>query len=239
MPNEEKTFSDRRQRGVNLQTAVAGFSPAFAPADSSLTAANFLAFLNLLDTMNIDIGSLLGQYTTGVQQRMLMMADIQDRALRVLSFVRSNSAWAAFLPTVRTFVNKIRGYKPKRPAAPAPGETPGSTPEKKRNQGEQSFADIEDNFEKLIAALGSIPGYAPAAADLTIANLTTLATDFATKNLTMSTLGNAIGMKQRARLAAYDGPGGLKEKMKAIKEAIRSQYGSSAAEFEQVKGIKV
>ena len=220
-----------------MQTAVAGFSPAFAPLDPSLAPAAFLTFLNSLDTLNIEVGTLTGQYTIGVQQRTPMMLDIQDRALRVLSLVKSNPAWKPFLPTVKSYVDKIRGNTPKPPKAPAPGETPGSPPAKKRNQGEQSFSDIEDNFEKLIAALGSIPGYAPPAADLTIANLTTLASGFATKNLTMSTLGNQVAMKQKARLEAYNGPAGLREKMKAIKEAARSQYGSNSAEFQQVKGI--
>jgi hypothetical protein len=224
---------------VDLQTAVAGFSPAFAPVDASLAPAAFLTFLNSLDAMGTDVGTAVGLYTNGVQRRTPMMADIQDRALRVLSLVKSNASWAAFLPNIKKLVDKIRGNTPKQPKPPAPGEGPGSPPAKKRNTGEQSFADIEDNFEKLIAALGSVPGYTPPASDLTIANLTTLATDFAAKNLAMSTLGNTIGMKQKARLEAFDGPGGLKEKMKAIKEAVRSQYGSTSAEYEQVKGIKV
>jgi len=239
MPISEKSFSDRRQRGVDLQTAVAGFSPAFAPADATLAPAPFLTFLNGLDTLNTEVGTLEAQYTNGVNQRTPMVADIQDRALRIHSYVKSNAAWKPFQPAVKSYVDKIRGNTPRPPKPPAPGEVPGSPPAKKRNKGELGFGDIEDNFEKLIAALASIPGYAPPAADLTIANLTVLATDFATKNLAMSTLGNTIGMKQKARLDGYDGPGGLKDKMKAIKEAIRSQYGSSAAEYEQVKGIKV
>ena len=152
MANAETTFSDRRQRGVDMQTAVAGFSPAFTPLDPSLAAAAFLTFLEMLDILNIEVGTLTGQYTIGVQQRMPMMLDIQDRALRVLSLVKSNPAWKAFLPTVKSYVDKIRGNTPRPPKAPAPGETPGSPP----------------------------------AADLTIANLTTLASGFATKNLTMS-----------------------------------------------------
>ena len=237
MPNTEQTFADRRARGVDLQTAVAGFSPTFAPVDPNLAAAAFLTFLNLLDAMNTDVGAMDGQYTTGAQQRTPMVVDIQDRVLRVHSYVKSNSAWAAFLATVKRYVDKIRGNTPKAPKSPTPGETPGSPPAKNRNKGELGFGDIEDNFEKLIASLGSIPGYAPPAAALSIASLTTLATDFATKNLAMSTLGNTLGMKQKARFDAYNGPGGLRDRMKAIKEAVRSQYGSNSPEYQQVKGI--
>ena len=52
-----------------------------------------------------------------------------------------------------------------------------------------------------------------------------------------STLGNTVGMMQKARLDAHNGSGGLRDKMKAVKEAVRSQYGSGSAEFQHVKGI--
>ena len=237
MANTELSYADRLQRGRDMQTATVGFSPAFAPVDSTLGAASFLTFLDGLDTLNTEVGTLLGQYTTGVAQRTPMVEDIKDRSLRVLSLIKSNAVWKAFLPAIKSLVDKIRGNTPKPPKPPAPGESPGSPPAKKRNKGEQSFGDIETNFEKLIALLAGVPGYTPPAADLTVANLTTLANDFAAKNLAMSSLGNQLGMKQKARSDAYDGDTGLRARMKAIKEAVRSQYGSSSPEYEQVKGI--
>lgn len=237
MPVSEQGFADRQQRGQTMQTAIAGFSPAFAPADASLAPAAFLTFVGQLDVLNTEVGTLATQYTNGVEQRAPMMADIQERAARVLEYVKSNSVWAEFVPGLKKYVDKIRGNRPATPKPPASGEAPGSAPAKKRSQGELSFGDIEENFERLIAALASVPGYAPPATELTIANLTTLATTFATKNLTMATLGNSLIMKQAARLKAFDGPGGLKDKMKAIKSAVRSQYGTDSAEYESVKGI--
>ncbi len=233
----EAGFADRQQRGQTMQAAIAALSPPFVPADASLAPAPFLTFVNMLDLLNTDVGTLSSQYTNGVQQREPMVADIKNRSLRVLEYVKSNSVWAEFVSALKKLVDKIRGNRPKTPKAPTPAEGPGSAPAKKRSQGEQSFGDIEENFERLIAALAAIPGYAPPAADLSIANLTTLATDFATKNLTMSTLGITLGLKQKARLDAFDGPGGLRDKMKAIKSAVRSQYGTDSAEYEQVKGV--
>ena len=180
---------------------------------------------------------MVGQYTTGMSQRTPMIVDIRDRAARVLAYIKSNTAWTEFVPGIKAYVDKIRGNRTRASKPPTSGETPGSPPAKKRNKGELSFGDIEENFGKMIAMLDSVPGYAPPATELSIANLTTLATTFATKNLTMATLGNEIGMKQRARLTGYDGPGGLREKMKAIKDAVKSQYGSNSAEYQQVKGL--
>ena len=237
MAISETSFADRLQRGRDMQTATAVFTPAFAPADASLAAAAFLTFLDLIDVQNTTVGTLLGQITTGANQRDAMVLDIKDRALRVLSFVKSNAAWKSFLPQIKRLADKIRGYRTARATPPASGEAPGSEPAKKRSQGEQSHGEIKENLEQLVAALGSIPGYAPAAADLTIASLTTLAADYAAKNAAMAALYRQAGMEQKDRLENYDGPSGLREKMKAIKQAVRSQYGSNSAEYQQVKGI--
>lgn len=239
MAISERSFADRLQRGQLLQTAVAGFSPDFVPADAELLPDAFATFLGTLDDLNTEVGTFSAQYTTGVEERTPMVADIKERAARVLEYVKSNAVWKAFVPGLKKSVDKIRGNRPRQPTAPSPGENPASPPAKKRSQGEQSFADIEENFERLIAALGSVPGYAPPAAELALAALASLANDFAAKNLAMSTLGNVLGMKQKSRLDLYDGPGGLREKMKAIKSSVRAQYGTSSAEYEQVKGIGV
>ena len=239
MAISEKSFADRLGRGRLMQTAIAGFTPAFAPVDTTLAAAAFDTFLDDLDTQNTDTGSLVSQYTNEVSARGVMVKDIKARALRVLSFVGSNAAWKKYERGVKSLADKIRGNRPRAPKPPAPGETPGSPLAKTRSKGEQSFAEIEENFEQLIAAVQGISGYAPPATDITVASLQTLSTDFAAKNAAMGTLAGQAGVSQRERLALYDGPGGLREKMLAIKKAVRAQYGSDSAEFGQVKGIKV
>ena len=144
--------------------------------------------------------------------------------------------WKKYLPGIKSLVDKIRDNRPKPPKPPAPAEGPTSPAAKKRNKGEQGFGDIATNFEKLVAALAPVPGYAPPATELTIANLTTAAGNFNTQNSTMSTLNINLGLQQRDRSDGYDT---LRSKMKAIKEAVKSQYGSSSAEYDQVKGIDV
>ena len=236
-PQSETTFADRLQRGRDMQAAIAIFSPAFDPADPTLAATAFMNFLDALDQLNTETSTFVTSYTNGTAERMTMVAEIKDVALRVLSYLKSNPAWKKYLPGIKSLVDKIRGTSARRAKPPAATETPGSPQAKKRNKGEQSFGEIDTNFDRLVAALGSVPGYAPTTADLTIANLTARAAAYSAKNATMSTLGQTVGLKQRDRSAGYDGDGGLREKMKAIKQAVRAQYGSSSAEYAQVKGI--
>lgn len=237
MPISEKTFADRLQRGRVMQAAIALFSPPFAPADASLLPAAFNTFLDGLDTSNTDTGTLLTSYSTSVAERTDMVKDIKARALRVAGYVESNSTWKNAARGIKTLVDRIRGNVARPPKSPAPGETPGSPQAKSRNKGEQSYGDIAANLERLIAALQTISGYTPPASELTVANLTTLATAYSAKNSSMATLAQQASLSQRDRFDGYSGPDGLREKMKAIKKAVLSQYGSTSSEYAAVKGI--
>lgn len=236
MAISETTFADRLQNGQNMQAAIAIFTPAFAPADTTLAPAAFLTFLDGLDTMNTDTGAAVAGYSTEVATRTAMVKDIKDRAGRALAYIKSNEAWKKYLPGIKSLVDKIRDNRPKAPKPPVAAEPPTSQPAKKRNKGEQSFGDIATNFAKLVAALGAVPGYAPPASAITIANLTTASGAYDAQNATMGTLNIQVGLEQGDRA---DGFVALRAKMKAIKEAVKSQYGSSSAEYAQVKGIDV
>ena len=239
MPVSEKSFADRLGRGRLMQAAIAVFDPPFVPAEASLEEAAFETFLDTLDTLNTETANLVTQYSNGVDEREVLVTDIKARVLRVLSFVESNAAWKKYARGIKTLADKIRGNRPRKPKPPAPSETPGSPPAKARNKGEQSFAEIEENFEQLIAAVQGITGYTPPATAITVASLQTLSTNFSTKNSDMAALGRQVVLKQGERLDAYDGEGGLREKMLAIKKAVRAQYGSSSTEYDAVKSIKV
>ena len=187
MPISESTFADRLARGRLMQTTIAGFSPTFAPIDVTLAAAAFGTFLDGLDLLHTTTGSLVTQYSTEVPLRNETVTLIKGLSSQVLSLIKSNPAWKNHVPAIKALVDKIRGTRPKAPKAepPPPGETP---PERKRrNTGEQGYGDIEENFERLIAALGGVPGYTPPATEISIASLTTVANNYAAKNLTMAT----------------------------------------------------
>lgn len=239
MAISETSFADRYGRGQQLHAAVSSFVPPFAPAFSALEPANFLAFLANLDTLNTDVATLTGTYSTEVAARTELIKDAKNRAQRALRYVESNPAWANYVPSVKRPVDKIRGNRPSRPRPPAAGEQPGSPQARQRNQGEQSYAEIAENLQQLIAAVQSVSGYAPPAAVISIAELQTLSSNLSAKNSSMAALAVQVGNKQKERLEAFDGPGGLKELMKATKKAVAAQYGTDSSEYAQVKSIRV
>jgi len=160
MPISEQTFADRLQRARALQVTVAGFTPAFAPIDASLAAGPFLTFIDTLDILNTTTGALVSQYSTEVPLRNDMVTLIKKLAAQVLATIKSNPAWKNHVPAIKALADKIRGTRPKapKPVPPPPGSPPLPA-ERRRSTGEQGYGDIEENFERLIAALGAVPGY--------------------------------------------------------------------------------
>lgn len=234
MPESETSYADRLQRGRSMKSAIAGFIPPFAPPDATLLPAAFDTFLNGLNTLNTTAATKKADWQSSVADRIAMVKDIKARALRVSSHVKSNAAWKAQFPAVKAAAEALRGYRiPKPKAEPHPEVVQP----KARQQGDQSFADIKNLLDKLTAALGHVPTYDTGApADLTIATLSALATDLDALNQLVATKEQALISARTKRAAGYET---LKDKMKAIKEAAVSQYGSRSPQHTQVRAIRV
>lgn len=234
MPNIEVSYADRLQRGRSMKSAVTGFVPPFAPPDAGLLPAAFDTFLDGLDALNTAVATAEADWKETATARTALVADIKARALRASARVKSNAAWKPQFPAVKAAAEALRGYRtPKPKIEPEPQVVRPRT----RQQGDQSYADIKNLLDKLNAALGHVPGYDTGApADLTIATLSALATQLDGLNQLVAGKEQALTAARVPRWAGYES---LKEKMKAIKEAAKSQYGSNSAAHTQVKAIKV
>ena len=240
MPNAELSFPDRLNRGRTMQAAIAGFTPVFAPGDANLSAGAFNSYLNGVEEANSAVSDSEPTATNAVTDRRTAAVAVQDTALRVKDHVASNVAWKKFAPTIGAASKLVRGtHLPKKPK---PASDAGATPKKARMgaASQQGFADIAKNFGKLIAAVQKVTGYsAGATSGLTVAALTAQATAFGDLNQAVTNADADLAEKQRVRLDYYNGENGLRAKMKSIKLAVRSQYGSRSAQFAAVKGIKL
>jgi hypothetical protein len=235
MPETERSFADRLQRGRELHAAIGGFVPPFAPADGQLTPPNFEDFLENLGGINNAVAEAEAAWQESAASRSALVADIKARALRASSRVKSNAAWKTHLPAVKAAADKLRGYRTPKPKTPE-----NEAPPKTRQKGDQSFGDIKALTDKLVAALKKVSGYDTGApADISTAGLTAMSTQLDGINQLTAGKEQTLTAARAPRKTNYDGANGLKEKMLAIKEATKSQYGSQSPEYLQVKGIRV
>ena len=151
--------------------------------------------------------------------------------------LKSNVAWKTQDASARKVLAKLRGVRPKKPKPPVGGEPPAEV--KKRNSGEQAYAEVALLWEKFIGVATAAPGYAtgvPPAIDP--GTLSGLLSSIKGINSFLCNLAGQITPKQAQRLVLYFEPGGLQEKFLAIKEAVKSQYGTGSSEYIAVRGIK-
>lgn len=238
MPTE-RSFADRLGRGQLMQGKIALFTPAFAPANTNLTAGNFQTFCTTVETANDEAAVALDAWRTVVKERQDLVKEMKATATRVIAYLNSSDAFASALKNAKAAADKLRGMKPRAPKNPPPA--PGAPAAKKRNSGDLSYADIEKHFKVLINAVTGLAGYAPVPATnpITLSNLNGTLSSYKGKNAALIFLDSTWRNKADARSAKFDGPGGLREKMKAIKNAAKSQYGQSSDQYGQVKGIKL
>ena len=242
MPNSEKSFIDRTQKGQALLNAITGFTPTFTPPDISLNVMNFTAFMVTVDSANNEVANTKTQFTDAVTARKTASDAAQKLATRVVNFVKSNPAWKLKFPRIKELADKVRAIKPPRstptPPTPPPG-TPPTPPEKPRDRGDGSYAEIAANFKTLSVAANALPGYMLPGTDIDGAALTALASQLETNNSAVGTTDTELDEAQRKRVEIfYDPATGLAAKFAAIKAAVKGQYGQSSTQFAQVKGIK-
>ena len=241
-----------------MLAAITGFNPPFSPSDANINPNRFEAFLNDLDTLNLDVSVLLGEYSALVEERVATVKEIKDRALRIANYLESAGKWKTQLPRITALKNKIRGNVPRKPRPPADSEDDSSATAKTRNQGEQSYAEIQSNFDALIAALKKVTGYTAPADELRIdlpegeaipAEIEAIEDEAAKRaaksalsqqllaeqmtflNKTLKTKETDLKSKQVARRDGYDGESGLKG------EDEDDQEGLQRAVWYEVSGV--
>lgn len=237
MGNTEMTFADKLGRGYLMQETINNFDPIFNPVDTDLTPANFLITLDGITAKNSLVDGMRSNYTTNVGLRNVMVKDLKSRSSLTMDVIKSAPAFKQYKSTVHNIVKKILNYRPPKTSTPTGGENPEET--KKRNRGEQSFADLSGLFTRLVGVITEIVGYDPPNPILKLAEMTNLDTTFKAKNKEMGDLLSELELAIKERYNMYNGENSLKEKMKAIKAATRSQYGADSVQYETIKGIKV
>ncbi len=238
MKNTEKSFADRLQRGREMNAATVGFTPAFTPGQDDVTPGKFADFLANLDRLNLTVAEHEANWRTSIPDRNALVKDIKTRAMRAMARVKSDAKWAAKMPAVKLVYDNLRGYRAPAPKSP-PADGEKIAP-RRPSTTSQSFADIKNLADRFVTSLKKLSGYDTGApADLTTAEIASLCVDLADLNRSIADVEVELSNARSERSLGYDGPAGLSEKMKSIKQATLAQYGRDSAAYAAVKGIKL
>jgi hypothetical protein len=241
MAESEASFRDRQGKAQSLRDATAGFTPAFAPADTSLTATNFNTFIGTVGTANTSVETLAVNYTTSATTRVALVKAIRSAVTQALGFVKSNKAWINQFKAAKMAADKLRGVRPSSNTEPPPTPQPGAPapePEKSRNKGEQAYVELTAHLGAFITAITACAGYAPTSADISISTFNGLLSQFNGLNGFISQLSSQLTTARENRRRLYFEGDCLQTKFQAVKDAVKGQYGQNGSQYGTVKGIK-
>ena len=242
MALSETSFRDREGKSQSLRDTTAGFTPTFAPADTSLSATNFQTFIGGVSAANSNVETLVINYTNNSTARIALVKSVRAAVTQAVGFVKSNKAWATQFKAVKMAADKMRGMSPptkvELPPAPAPGQPP-TPPNKPRSKGEQAYVELAAHLEGFITAISACTPYAPPSAAISIATFSAALSQFRGLNTFICTLDTQLTSAREARNALYyEGDSCLERKFQSVKAAVKGQYGQASTQYGAVKSMK-
>jgi hypothetical protein len=229
----EKSFQDRTQHANELKAAVALMTPAYAPADTKFSLANFTIAITAAEQANGIVEETRIPFDDQTDDREALVKTIGPLVTQALAYVKSNTAWAKRYEAIKKAADKVRGVRPrkKKGADPEPDA-------KKRQQGERSYVEIAGFLRTFIDRVVVLPNYAPPDGKIAEDALNDLYDALKALNESLPTAGGALADAISDRLEAFTGPAGLKFVFDGVKTSVKGQYGQSSAEYLGIRGIQ-
>lgn len=242
MPSRSETsYGNRLASAVKMAQAIQKFTPVYAePApDLSLTALNNL--VTELQTLNGNVATGLQSYSSLVNERQLLyrtspssMQKLLPRIHSAVKALKGNTAQET--EALRGYVTKMRSIPLKKPKTPASGTTTETT-ETSISQNELSYGSLAQTFADAVKVLESLtPAYNPPSADIQLPALNTMITSMNNSNAGVASAYAQLRLNREQRTEKYLALGQLSQR---IKNAVKSQYGTSSVEYGLIKGLKI
>ncbi|MBL0129627.1 MAG: hypothetical protein IPP83_19735 [Flavobacteriales bacterium] len=238
MPTYETGHAKNAANLQDLISFVTGYGVAYNPTKPGI----LLAALNTKHTAAVgrlaDVNTALAPHTIAVNTRDELFAPFAKRITRVVNAVQASAVPPSVIDDVKSIARKLHGQRAKPKVADDPA-TPEDESKQSISASQMSFDSRIENFHKLIQLLGAQPGYGPNEADLTVAALTTLHTAMVAANLTVINAYTAVSNTRILRdKELYDPLTGLVTVAGDVKTYVKSLFGASSLEYEQISGLR-
>jgi hypothetical protein len=232
----ERSFHDRYGRAQRLSEAIRQM-PGYQPSESSITVSVYDIFLSQVGSVNEEIGGLQEEYNSAVNERKHLFFSeegIKKRASSINDYCKSLSGISSTLPTIQRLISKINNTR-----RPASNKTPEAGDGKRRNSGEQSYAELTQYMGELIGVLNKISDkYTPNNPLITLDNLKDFLATVKEKNKLVAEKEYALSKKSKDRNDLYEGDEGLQKRMAAIRAYIRGDFGRESSEYLSIRELK-
>ena len=215
---------------------VTGYGATYNPSKSSLKLAQLVALKATAETKLTDVISKNTNYNNKVNERMVAFSNLKSLSTRLVNALQTTDATTQTINDAKTFNRKMQGKKasasqtPTDPNAPAPITISTS---------QQSYDQLIQHFSGLKSVLEAEPTYTPNETELQVPTLNAKIADLNTKNTAVATAYTNISNSRIARNETlYTSEDGIYETAGEVKKYVKSVFGASSPQYNQVSGIK-
>lgn len=215
---------------------VTGYGATYNPSKGSLKLAQLVSLKATAETKLTDVISKNTNYNNKVNERMVAFSNLKSLSTRLVNALQTTDATNETINDAKTFNRKMQGKKasatqtPTDPNAPAPATISTS---------QQSYDQLIQHLTGLKSVLEEEPSYTPNETDLQVATIDAKIADLTAKNTAVSTAYTNISNSRISRNETlYTSDNGIFETASEVKKYIKSVFGASSPQYNQVSGIK-
>ena len=215
---------------------VTGYEATYNPSKNSLKLPQLVALKATAETKLTDVISKNTAYNNKVNERMVAFSNLKSLSTRLVNALQTTDATTQTINDAKTFNRKMQGKKasasqtPTDPNAPAP---------KTISTSQQSYDQLIQHLAGLKSVLEEESSYTPNETDLQVATIDAKIADLTAKNTAVSTAYTNISNSRISRNETlYTSDNGIFETASEVKKYIKSVFGASSPQYNQVSGIK-
>ena len=215
---------------------VTGYGATYNPSKNSLKLPQLVAIKATAETKLTDVISKNTAYNNKVNERMVAFSNLKSLSTRLVNALQTTDATTQTINDAKTFNRKMQGKKasasqtPTDPNAPAP---------KTISTSQQSYDQLIQHLAGLKSVLEEESSYTPNETDLQVATIDAKIADLTAKNTAVSTAYTNISNSRISRNETlYTSDNGIFETASEVKKYIKSVFGASSPQYNQVSGIK-
>lgn len=215
---------------------VIGYGETYNPSKNSLKLPQLIALRETAQTKLNDVIAKNTIYNNKVNERMVAFGNLKSFSTRLVNALQTTDATNETINNAKTFNRKMQGKKASTtqastdPNAPAPATISTS---------QQSYDQLIQHLTGLKSVLETEPSYTPNEVELQIATIDSKIADLSAKNTAVASAYTNISNSRISRNETlYTNENGIYETASEVKKYIKSVFGASSPQYNQVSGIK-
>ena len=215
---------------------VIGYGATYNPSKNSLKLPQLIALKDNAQAKLNDVITKNTIYNNKVNERMVAFSNLKSFSTRLVNALQTTDATNETINNAKTFNRKMQGKKASTTQTPTDPNTPAPTT---ISTSQQSYDQLIQHLAGLKSVLETEPSYTPNEVELQIATIDSKIADLSAKNTAVATAYTSISNSRISRNETlYTSENGIYETASEVKKYIKSVFGASSPQYNQVSGIK-